>query len=67
MAGQAVCANGTGNFDTNNTCPRCYSDWVPRHSDGRNYAWCDGHAKWAKDANMYFYNHTATWEFQCQQ
>lgn len=64
--GSGSCANGTGNFDKNNTCPMCYGDWAPRHSDGRNYAYCDGHSKWAKDDNMYFFNHTSTWEFQCQ-
>ncbi|MFQ6133019.1 MAG: prepilin-type N-terminal cleavage/methylation domain-containing protein [Armatimonadota bacterium] len=29
--------------------PRPYRDWYPRHNDGRNFAYADGHAKWGQD------------------
>ena len=61
-----ACVPGPGSFDTFNTCPRCYGDWTARHAGGRNYAWADGHSKWFKDENMYFYTHPANWQFQCQ-
>jgi len=60
------CGNVNPNFDPNNTCPKCYSDWIARHAGGRNYAWCDGHAKWYLDNNMYIATHVNNWEFQCQ-
>lgn len=38
--------------DPYNDCPHCYSDWRPQHSDGRNFAFCDGHVKWFRDDNI---------------
>ena len=28
--------------------PGGYSPWAPRHNEGSNFAFCDGHAKWVK-------------------
>ncbi len=65
--GDQGCAGGTGTPDPKNTCPNCYGDWLPKHVDGRNYDYTDGHAKWEKDSNMYIYNHPQKWEPKCQQ
>ncbi len=31
------------------TFPQLFPNWEPPHSEGRNYAFCDGHAKWLLD------------------
>ncbi len=49
-----------------NDCPRCYSDWSPKHNGGRNMVFCDGHAKWQKDSNSYIRNHRQMWIPECQ-
>ncbi len=49
-----------------NDCPRCYSDWSPKHNGGRNIVFCDGHAKWMKDSNDYIRNHRQMWAPECQ-
>lgn len=50
-----------------NDCPRCWPDWVPKHMGGRNVIFCDGHAKWQKDAQMYIRNHPDKWILSCQK
>ncbi len=32
--------------------PRPHQDWYPRHNDGRNFSFADGHAKFGMDRNM---------------
>jgi len=53
-------------FNPTFTCPECYPDWVPPHFNGRNYAFIDGHAKYAIDSAMYNTIHPDYWFYQCQ-
>ena len=48
------------------TCPVCYPDWLPPHNNGRNYAFADGHAKFAPDTAMWDSVHPASWYYFCQ-
>jgi len=48
-------------------CPMCYGDWVPPHNNGRNYLFCDGHAKFAPDGQMWDIEVPQDWYFYCQQ
>ncbi len=32
--------------------PRPFRDWFPRHNEGRNFAFADGHARWSLDQPM---------------
>jgi prepilin-type N-terminal cleavage/methylation domain-containing protein/prepilin-type processing-associated H-X9-DG protein len=48
-------------------CPRCSSDWMPRHHGGRNIAYCDGHIKWGQDTQTDVSNHRQLWIPYCQQ
>jgi prepilin-type processing-associated H-X9-DG protein len=58
---------GWGAFDPNFTCPKCWPDWLPQHSDGRNYVFCDGHAKWFRDSQMWLYYNVEKWDWRRQQ
>jgi prepilin-type N-terminal cleavage/methylation domain-containing protein/prepilin-type processing-associated H-X9-DG protein len=58
---------GWGGFDPNYTCPKCWPDWEPQHSDGRNYVFCDGHARWFKDTQMWIYYNVEKWDWRRQQ
>jgi prepilin-type N-terminal cleavage/methylation domain-containing protein/prepilin-type processing-associated H-X9-DG protein len=49
------------------TCPNCNADWLPRHMDGRNFVYGDGHAKWSKDSQMYIAKVPEKWRPGCQQ
>lgn len=48
-------------------CPHCWPDWKPRHSGGRNYVFCDGHAKWARDSQMNIYYFYDKWDWRVQR
>jgi len=54
------------NYDPNGTCPMCYSDWYPRHNEGRVYIFCDGHSKMLKDKTMYIAINPSVWKPSCQ-
>jgi prepilin-type N-terminal cleavage/methylation domain-containing protein/prepilin-type processing-associated H-X9-DG protein len=53
------------NFNSSYTCPRCYPNWTPRHQNGRNYIFADGHAKYALDSNMYVALYPEKWDGSC--
>jgi len=46
--------------------PRPYEDWYPRHIDGRNFSFADGHAKWSRDAAMARAYHREYYEPDCR-
>ncbi len=64
--GSGSCVPNNG-YDPNNTSPRCYGDWIPRHMGGRNFVFCDGHAKWGRDDQMNVAAFPAKWRIDCQQ
>ncbi len=49
------------------TCPNCWPDWLPQHAGGRNFTFCDGHAKWAKDASIDVWHYPERWDYRLQQ
>lgn len=56
----------TGQFDPQWTCPQCWPDWIARHAGGRNYVFCDGHAKWFRDSQMWIYYNVQKWDWRRQ-
>jgi prepilin-type N-terminal cleavage/methylation domain-containing protein/prepilin-type processing-associated H-X9-DG protein len=60
------CGKWTG-FSPVWTAPHPWPDWVPQHMEGRNYIFCDGHVKWARDSQMYVALYPEKWNWRCQQ
>jgi prepilin-type processing-associated H-X9-DG protein len=46
--------------------PRPHGDWYPRHNDGRNFSFADGHAKFGIDKNMCRARHRDYYEPDCR-
>ncbi|MDW8290931.1 MAG: prepilin-type N-terminal cleavage/methylation domain-containing protein [Armatimonadota bacterium] len=54
-------------FVPGQTCPQCLPDWLPRHFGGRSYIFCDGHAKWYEDNQMWIFYNVQKWDWRLQE